>query len=167
MRQRIPVYKLKLVQDRSVTIPSVNADDPRQVLALFFHKLIGQAEREHLAALLYNRHGEPLGASIIGIGAQNHLSIPAEEVLKCALVANASKVVLAHNHPCGAPDPSPQDILTTRHLVKVGGYLGVNVLDHLIVTPAGGFCSFVELGLMSRLRAREGEGANDSQFPAP
>jgi hypothetical protein len=41
MRQRIPVYKLKLVQDRSVTIPSVNADDPRQVLALFFHKLIG------------------------------------------------------------------------------------------------------------------------------
>lgn len=166
MHQRIPVYKLKLVQDRSVSIP-VSADDPRQVLALFFHKLIGQAEREHLATLLFNRHGDPLGASIIGIGAQNHLSVPAEEVLKVALVANASQIVLAHNHPFGAPTPSPQDILTTRHIVKVAAYLGLNVLDHLIVTPAGGFCSFAELGLMRGLRSRESEGANVSQFAVP
>lgn len=160
MPQRIPVFKLKLVRDRSVVVPSANAKDPTQVHALLFYKLIGQGEREHLAILLFDRHGDPLGASIIGIGAQNHLSIPAEEVLKVALVANASKVVLAHNHPCGTVEPSPADIITTRHICKVAAYLGVNVLDHLIITPFERFFSMAEAGLLAR-------GAKDSPPAEP
>jgi DNA repair protein RadC len=42
-------------------------------------------------------------------------------------------VVLAHNHPSGDPEPSRDDELVTRRLVRAGELVGVEVLDHLVV----------------------------------
>jgi DNA repair protein RadC len=50
---------------------------------------------------------------------------------------NAYCVVVAHNHPAGSTDPSPEDLDTTRQLIAAGKLLGIEILDHLIVSFMG------------------------------
>ena len=56
------------------------------------------------------------------------------EVFKIALLANARAVILAHNHPSGDPTPSADDLALTRRLIAAGELIGIDVLDHVIVT---------------------------------
>lgn len=65
------------------------------------------------------------------------------EVFKAAVVANASAIVVAHNHPSGDPTPTPDDIAVTRRLVATGDLLGIAVLDHIVVGE-GCYYSFKE-----------------------
>ena len=55
------------------------------------------------------------------------------EVVKEALRLNAAKVILAHNHPSGNTDPSPQDIELTKKLKEILKIIDVKVLDHIVV----------------------------------
>ena len=55
------------------------------------------------------------------------------DVFRHAVVANASAMVLAHNHPSGDPTPSKADITVTRDLVRAGQLLKIEVLDHIIL----------------------------------
>jgi len=57
-----------------------------------------------------------------------------------------TSLILAHNHPSGAVEPSPEDVALTRELVQAGHLLGVDVLDHLVVA-AGAYTSLHERGL--------------------
>ena len=65
------------------------------------------------------------------------------------LLNNPAKAVknLAHNHPSGNMEPSREDREATQRLVKAGTLLGIEVLDHLIITKSG-FYSFKESGDM-------------------
>ena len=74
-------------------------------------------------------------------------------MFKSAIVANAAAIVLSHNHPSNDPTPSPADTRCTRSLVRSGRLLGIPVVDHIVVTPTGGFCSMHEAGLMSEQRS--------------
>ncbi|MQA30046.1 MAG: hypothetical protein GEU82_09440 [Luteitalea sp.] len=62
-----------------------------------------------------------------------------------ALLANAATIVLAHNHPSGDPAPSPDDMALTRRLIDARRWLGVDVLDHIVVGD-GRYVSFRERG---------------------
>jgi DNA repair protein RadC len=73
--------------------------------------------------------------------------MPAREVYKAALLANAHTVVVAHNHPSGKLVPSPQDLRVTRVLLRAGALLGIELFDHIIVAPDGTFVSLRELGV--------------------
>jgi DNA repair protein RadC len=55
------------------------------------------------------------------------------DVFRHAVAANASAMVLAHNHPSGDPSPSKADITVTRDLVRAGQLLRIDVLDHIIL----------------------------------
>lgn len=55
------------------------------------------------------------------------------EVFKRALLMNASKIFIAHNHPSGDVTPSKDDIAITKRLKEAGEVLGVSLLDHLII----------------------------------
>ena len=59
----------------------------------------------------------------------------------------AAQVILAHNHPSGAPDPSEDDLTLNRRLIEAGKILGIEVIDHIIVTK-NGFLSFKKQGLL-------------------
>ena len=73
-------------------------------------------------------------------------------VLKEALLANATNIALAHNHPSGDPTPSKEDINITRRLIEAGKILGICIVDHVIcgrpsdTTP--GFVSLREKNLV-------------------
>jgi len=67
------------------------------------------------------------------------------EVVKETLRLNATKVILAHNHPSGNSDPSQQDIELTKKLKEILQIIGVKVLDHIIVGDE--ITSFADLGI--------------------
>jgi len=56
-------------------------------------------------------------------------------------------VIVAHNHPSGCLEPSDEDLSLTKRLAQAGKLLGIEVLDHVIVTKEG-FMSFKQKGLL-------------------
>lgn len=74
------------------------------------------------------------------------------ELVKAALKHNASALVIAHNHPSGRLDPSPQDEHLTRTLHLVCSFMHINLLDHLIIGEGDAVYSFADHGLMTRVQ---------------
>jgi DNA repair protein RadC len=68
-------------------------------------------------------------------------------ILASALKRNAGGLVLAHNHPTGRAEPSPQDCELTKHLSQACASIGIHVVDHLIISRSGTF-SFRRSGLL-------------------
>jgi len=68
--------------------------------------------------------------------ARGHLTgveVHPREVFKGAILNNAAQMIVAHNHPSGDPEPSPQDATLTKRLVEAGRVLGIPVRDHVVV----------------------------------
>jgi DNA repair protein RadC len=69
-------------------------------------------------------------------GTISQISLYPRTIFRRALELNAAAIILVHNHPSGDPTPSREDIDVTRRLDQIGRSLGVEVLDHIIVTAA-------------------------------
>ena len=74
------------------------------------------------------------GYHVVSHGTASASLVHPRELFKDALLSNAHCVVVAHNHPTGSLVPSDDDIVTTKQLIAAGRILGVNVLDHLIIS---------------------------------
>ena len=103
--------------------------------------------KEHFKLILLNPRNKIIGISTISIGTLNASLVHPREVFKDAIVHSAASVVLAHNHPSGDPDPSEDDVTITKRLIEAGKILGIEVIDHIIITK-NGFFSFKERGLI-------------------
>ncbi len=90
--------------------------------------------KEHLRGLYLNAHNRIIHDEVISIGTINASLIHPREVFRPAIEYGAVAVVLAHNHPSGTPTPSEQDIDITKQLIQAGKIVGINVLDHVIIT---------------------------------
>lgn len=92
--------------------------------------------KEHLRGLYLNSHNRVIHDEVISIGTINTSVIHPREVFRPAIEFNAVALVLAHNHPSNVATPSAQDIEITEQLVQAGKVLGINVLDHVIITQS-------------------------------
>jgi hypothetical protein len=72
------------------------------------------------------------------------VAIGMPEVFRGAIVAGVDSIYLCHNHPAGDPTPSPQDLALTNTVLKAAEYLGILLLDHVIVSPRGTHYSIME-----------------------
>lgn len=77
------------------------------------------------------------GYHVVSHGTVSASLVHPREVFKAAILNNAVSVVVAHNHPAGSTDPSQEDLDTTRQLIAAGRLLGIEILDHLIVSFRG------------------------------
>ena len=94
------------------------------------------AETEHVVAVALDRKHKPLGRETVYIGNVAGASVRLAEVFRLAVRLNASALLLAHNHPSGDPEPSAEDMRTTRDAIAAGRLLGIEVLDHIVVGDA-------------------------------
>lgn len=69
----------------------------------------------------------------VGEGSVNSAAVPIRRVVEMALGANATSVVLAHNHPSGIALPSDEDQLTTRQLAIALAAVDITLVDHMIM----------------------------------
>ena len=95
------------------------------------------ADRESFFVLYLDSQNRINGIEEAHKGTAAAVEVHPREVFKGALAANATAVILAHNHPSGNPVPSQDDFALTDRLVKAGTLLGVPVLDHVVVAKDG------------------------------
>ena len=69
----------------------------------------------------------------IGEGSVNSAGVPIRRIVETALGANATSVVLAHNHPSGVAVPSGEDVQTTRRVAAALSTVDIHLVDHIIV----------------------------------
>jgi DNA repair protein RadC len=108
---------------------------------------LGAREHEVFMALFLDAQHRVLAAEELFRGTLTQTSVYPREVVKAALRANAAAVILAHNHPSGAAQPSRADELLTRNLKEALALVEVKVLDHFIVAGSHAI-SFAERGLL-------------------
>lgn len=81
------------------------------------------------------------------MGLVNKTLVHPREVFAEAIVYRATAVIIAHNHPSGCAEPSPEDYEITKRLLKAGETLGIRVLDHIVFGTENCY-SFLENGDM-------------------
>lgn len=113
----------------------------------YLQKKIGREKKEHFLLIALDTRNNLVKTSDISIGILNSSLIHPREVFKEAIQANAAKVIVAHNHPGGDPDPSKEDLAVTKRLVEAGRIIDIEVIDHIIVTNTG-FVSFKEKNII-------------------
>lgn len=103
--------------------------------------------KEHFIVLYLNARNQVIHQEIISVGTINSSLVHPREVYEPAVKYLASAIVLVHNHPSGELTPSEEDIGITQRLNAAGNILGIDILDHLIITRDD-FLSFKEGGIL-------------------
>lgn len=102
---------------------------------------------EQFKVILLNRANKVLGILQASSGGVTGTLVDAKLVFVSALKANASGIIISHNHPSGNLKPSPQDEQLTAKLNNGAKLLDIKLLDHLIITSEG-YLSFADEGLL-------------------
>ena len=89
--------------------------------------------KEQFRGLYLNTRNRLIHDEVISMGSLNLSVVHPREVFRPAVEYGAAAVILAHNHPSGDPEPSPEDIKITKQLVEAGKLMEIEVLDHLII----------------------------------
>ena len=138
----IGIYKIYRVSDSSMTVrKSINSPHDASTIA---KEYLSGHDQEHFIAILLDTKNQIIGVQTVTIGTVNASQGRISEALRPAVIANAPAIIFAHNHPSGDTTPSPNDIAVTRALVKAGELLGIQVLDHIIVSDGASHVSMKE-----------------------
>lgn len=103
--------------------------------------------REVFACLFLTNHHQIIAFEELFQGTLTEANVYPREIVKTALAHNAAKVILAHNHPSGNPNPSQADKDITRHVKKILALVDIQVIDHIIIGQQENY-SFAEAGLV-------------------
>ena len=120
--------------------------NPDNIVQLFMEKM-RYYKKEHFKVLLINAKGNIIEETEVSIGDLCSTLIHPREVFCQAVRRSAASVLFVHNHPSGDPQPSQQDLDTTRRLVEAAEILGIHVLDHIIIGD-GKYSSLKRMGVM-------------------
>jgi DNA repair protein RadC len=150
----ISVFRVSLVRDENVHFdqtPVCSAPEAQRII----HKLIstlGQPDREQFCVILLNAKNKIIGLNIVSVGDLTHAVIHPREVLKCAILANASSILLCHNHPSEDLAPSVSDKKITEKIIKAADIMSITVHEHLIINMENDdYYSFADHGLIRKI----------------
>ena len=101
------------------------ANRPESIAAIARGKLIHQ-KQEHVLSILCNAKMECESIETVAIGGLSQCLV--------AVRKRAAAIVLVHNHPSGCCEPSQDDINLTKRCIEAGNVLGINLVDHIIVS---------------------------------
>lgn len=119
----------------------------RGVYEYFRPEFYGLKKERFLCALLDTKN-RVFKEKVISEGTLNSSLVHPREVFRYAIKEAAASVLFIHNHPSGDPNPSRDDIHITKRLVETGKVVGINVLDHIVITD-GSYLSLMEKGLLA------------------
>jgi len=129
----IPTYRLQMVRDGSIRAHTITK--PKDIIEAM--KSFALSDREFLIGLYLNSRNQVIAHHVISIGTANSALVHPREVFKLAILKNACSIIVAHNHPSVGTDPSYADLNITKRLTDAGKILGIELKDHIIITPAG------------------------------
>ncbi len=109
-------------------------------------------DREYFAAIYLDVKNGVIDIEKLFSGTSDSSAVYPREVLRQALLRNASGLILVHNHPSGSTQPSRADEELTRSFIRACSLLGLRLLDHIIVAGPSNYFSFAESGLLERIK---------------
>lgn len=134
LRYSLPRIRLCLVHEQNENVVTYAIKSPLE--AEKFLSPLRHEPEEHFISLHLNSRHEIIGLHEVSHGTLSASLVHPREVFKAAILSNSHAILVCHNHPSGSSIfPSCEDIKTTEILLKAGRLLGVDVLDHLIVSP--------------------------------
>lgn len=125
--------------------PDITPDITTAEAAYLTLKDLMTADVEEFWALALGPAKSLLQSRMIFRGTVDACLVHPRDIFRFACRANASSLIVAHNHPSGDLRPSTQDLAFTRQLVHASSILEIPLLDHLIVT-SDGYASFASKG---------------------
>ncbi|OGS36443.1 MAG: hypothetical protein A2293_06605 [Elusimicrobia bacterium RIFOXYB2_FULL_49_7] len=124
----------------------ISITNPGEVLKLLV--CLQKQDREHFLTIHLDSRNQILGMETVSIGSLNYSIVHPRECFKASLLLNAASMILVHNHPSGSLEPSEEDVSLTKRMIQAGRLLGIEVLDHVIIS-GDGYMSFKEKQMMS------------------
>jgi len=121
------------------TIPIIQS--PKDVISQV--SFLRDKHREHFVVLFLNARNQLITKKDLFIGTLNANLVHPREIFSAALKYNAAALILIHNHPSGDPEPSQDDLEITKRLVEAAKIMGLEIIDHLIISQESYF-SFKE-----------------------
>ena len=121
--------------------------DPSSVRSYLTARLAGETQ-EVMGGLLLDAKNRLIADAPIFRGTVSHAAVAPAPLFRQAILAGAAGVILYHNHPSGDPEPSPEDVATTKRFVAAGREIGIEVKDHVVV-GRGRWVSFHERGFLT------------------
>ena len=150
----IAAYRVMLVRDQSLPFEQTKLTNSREAQSIL-RKLIktyGQSDREQFCVALLNNKNEVIGLNIVSIGAVSFAHVHPREVLKPAILASATAMILWYNHPSEDLSPSREDEAITARIIKAAHIVGIKVHEHLIISMWGErYFSFADAGIIQRI----------------
>lgn len=130
-------YKYSITKQKLVEFGENQLKGPDN--AFEFIKSIGihKEEQEHFVVLFLNTKNRIIGYSLIYIGTIDEVHSKPREIFRAAIINNTVKIILSHNHPSEDLYPSKNDIRATKKLQEAGQIIGIEILDHIIVSEKG------------------------------
>lgn len=104
-------------------------------------------KQEYFLAVTLDGASHLIEKRVVSIGTLNQSLVHPREVFADAVTDRAAGIIIAHNHPSGQLEPSGEDLRVTRRLKEVGEIMGIELLDHVILTKEG-FLSLREEGML-------------------
>ena len=104
-------------------------------------------DKEHFWVFHLDSRNKIKFLELVSLGILNSSIVHPREVFTRAVGERSAQVIIAHNHPSGDQNPSTDDIAVTKRLAKAGEILGIELLDHIVITQSS-FTSFREKALM-------------------
>lgn len=120
-----------------------NSQDIYQLLLSRYENCM--EHHEEIWAIYMNNQHKVLGVSKISQGGFSEATCDPKIVIQIALKANASSIILSHNHPSGNTKPSDADRRITRKISEGCKFLDIQFLDHVIISPSS-YYSFADDG---------------------
>lgn len=105
--------------------------------------LTALSRNEEFHLVMLDTKSRVLGHRVVSVGTLQASLVHPREVFRPAIRAGAASILVAHNHPSGDPTPSSEDRAVTERLEEVGRWVGIPLVDHLVIGDAA-YWSFAQ-----------------------
>lgn len=123
-------------------------DSPASIAAVV-RPFVAGYDQEVLAVIAVDRRHAVVGGAVLTKGNDSFTIVDPKMIYRWALTqgrSGATAIVMVHNHPSGNHRPSQADIDVTQRVAQAGRALGINLLDHIVMTDSGLYTSLAEQG---------------------
>ena len=107
--------------------------DSDEAVADYFMESLRHLDHEEFHIILLDNKCHLISVQEVSRGSINSTMMPVREIARYALSANASSIILIHNHPSGDSSPSTEDISSTKQILEAMKLIGITLIDHIII----------------------------------
>ncbi len=129
----VPIYETRLerINTENSEYRELNTFDQA---SSFLHSYLDKKDREHLVVIMMTHRNQIIGVETVSIGTPMQSVLFVNSVIKPALLCNAQKIIIGHNHPMGdATEPTEGDIEFTMAAIRACQLVNIELMDHIVV----------------------------------